>query len=46
MLGSFNTAAVSPTPEDPLPVVYIPRGAICDMCFKSWDFATPGSPYN
>lgn len=38
------TAAVSPTPELPFPVVYTPRGATDEMYLSSWDFATPGSP--
>lgn len=38
------TAAVSPTPELPFPVVYTPRGATDEMYLSSCDFATPGSP--
>jgi len=33
--GSLITAAVSPTPEDPFPVVYTPLGEIAEICFKS-----------
>nr|CAA79690.1 unknown [Saccharomyces cerevisiae] len=33
--GSFMTAAVRPTPEEPLPVVYTPRGDILQMAFSS-----------
>lgn len=42
--GSLCTAAVSPTPLLPLPVVYTPLGATLTMCFSSWLLATPGSP--
>ena len=35
VFGSLITAAVRPTPEEPLPVVYTPRGATLEMCFKS-----------
>lgn len=42
--GSIVIAAVSPTPELPLPDVYTPLGAIWAMCLSSWDFAMPGSP--
>mmetsp|Transcript_63592 Transcript_63592/g.201109 ORF Transcript_63592/g.201109 Transcript_63592/m.201109 type:complete len:286 (-) Transcript_63592:1146-2003(-) len=42
--GSRVTAAVKPTPLDPLPVVYTPRGATEAMCLRSCDLATPGSP--
>mmetsp|Transcript_46916 Transcript_46916/g.92908 ORF Transcript_46916/g.92908 Transcript_46916/m.92908 type:complete len:264 (-) Transcript_46916:910-1701(-) len=38
------TAAVRPTPLEPLPVVYTERGAILHTCFSNWLFATPGSP--
>lgn len=38
------TAAVSPTPELPFPVVYTPLGATDAMYLSSWDLATPGSP--
>ena len=44
-IGSLITAAVSPTPEDPLPVVYTPLGDITEICFNIYDLATPGSPY-
>lgn len=43
--GSLNTAAVNPTPDEPLPVVYIPLGEIDEICFNSYDLATPGSPF-
>jgi hypothetical protein len=33
--GSLRTAAVKPTPEEPLPVVYTPLGAKLEICFKS-----------
>ena len=42
--GSLCTAAVRPTPEDPLPVVYTALGEMCAMYLISCDFATPGSP--
>lgn len=42
--GSLCTAAVRPTPEDPLPVVYTALGEICAMYLISCDLATPGSP--
>lgn len=42
--GSLCTAAVRPTPEDPLPVVYTALGEICAMYFINCDLATPGSP--
>lgn len=42
--GSFWTAAVRPTPLLPRPVVYTPLGATLMICFRSWLFATPGSP--
>ena len=42
--GSRCTAAVRPTPEEPLPVVYTARGEMWAMCFISWLLATPGSP--
>ena len=32
--GSRITAAVSPTPEEPFPVVYTPRGLITEMCLR------------
>lgn len=37
-------AAVKPTPELPLPVVYTDRGEICEICLSNWDLAIPGSP--
>ena len=40
------TAAVKPTPDDPLPVVYTPLGETIDMYFNNYDLATPGSPIN
>lgn len=42
--GSRWTAAVRPTPEDPLPVVYTALGEMWAMCLISWLLATPGSP--
>lgn len=42
--GSFMTAAVRPTPDEPLPVVYWLRAANRSMYDRSWDLATPGSP--
>lgn len=42
--GSLWTAAVSPTPEEPLPVVYTALGEMWAMCLISCDLATPGSP--
>jgi hypothetical protein len=44
LTGSLLIAAVRPTPEEPLPVVYTPRGATDAMYFSSCDLATPGSP--
>lgn len=38
------TAAVSPTPEDPLPVVLTDSSATFMTARSSWDLATPGSP--
>ncbi len=35
LIGSATTAAVSPTPELPLPVVYTARGDMYEICFKS-----------
>jgi len=32
--GSLITAAVKPTPEEPLPVVYTPLGEITEICFR------------
>jgi hypothetical protein len=42
--GSRTTAAVSPTPELPLPVVYTPRGASVEMylCREQSVTHTPG----
>ena len=42
--GSFITAAVRPTPDDPLPVVYWLLGASLSMNPSNWLLATPGSP--
>lgn len=42
--GSTTIAAVRPTPELPLPVVYTALGAKFDMLFNNWDLAIPGSP--
>ena len=42
--GSRITAAVRPTPEEPRPEVYTPRGATLEMYLSSCDLATPGSP--
>ena len=42
--GSRMTAAVKPTPLEPLPVVYTPLGATFVIYFNNCDFATPGSP--
>ena len=44
VVGSFCTAAVRPTPEEPFPVVYTARGDRWAMYLISWDLATPGSP--
>ena len=41
MTGSRTTAAVRPTPEEPLPVVYTPRGLMLDTYLSSWLLATP-----
>lgn len=41
---SWVTAAVSPTPEEPRPVVETAKGATFIMARSIWDFATPGSP--
>ena len=38
------TAAVRPTPEVPLPVVLIAKGAIFKTLLRSYDFAVDGSP--
>src|ERR1700730_2972716 len=42
--GSRVTYAVRPTAEEPLPLVYIPRGAILWMYWRICDFAVDGSP--
>mmetsp|Transcript_483 Transcript_483/g.1111 ORF Transcript_483/g.1111 Transcript_483/m.1111 type:complete len:235 (+) Transcript_483:1099-1803(+) len=42
--GSDVTAAVSPTPEEPLPVVLTARGAMPMALRRSWDLAVEGSP--
>mmetsp|Transcript_10268 Transcript_10268/g.25163 ORF Transcript_10268/g.25163 Transcript_10268/m.25163 type:complete len:255 (-) Transcript_10268:492-1256(-) len=42
--GSLCTAAVSPTAEAPLPVVYTQRDAVFSTYFRNWLLATPGSP--
>ena len=42
--GSLKTAAVKPTPDEPLPVVYTDLGAILLIAFNNCDLATPGSP--
>ena len=42
--GSTTTAAVKPTPDEPLPVVFIQFGDIFNICLKNWDFAVDGSP--
>lgn len=42
--GSATIAAVKPTPELPLPVVYTARGDTYEICFNNCDFAIPGSP--
>jgi hypothetical protein len=44
LTGSLLIAAVRPTPEEPLPVVYTPRGATDAIYLSSCDLATPGSP--
>lgn len=41
---SVVTAAVRPTPEDPLPLVEMASGATDMMARRSWDLATEGSP--
>ena len=38
------TAAVSPTPEEPLPVVEIAKGAMSSTARSSWLLAVDGSP--
>lgn len=43
---SLTTAAVSPTPDEPFPVVYTPLGDTDAMYFNNCDLATPGSPIN
>mmetsp|Transcript_13665 Transcript_13665/g.57836 ORF Transcript_13665/g.57836 Transcript_13665/m.57836 type:complete len:221 (+) Transcript_13665:706-1368(+) len=42
--GSLCTYAVRPTADEPLPDVYIPRGATLLTYVSSCDFETPGSP--
>ena len=42
--GSFLTFAVRPTALEPLPLVYIPLGAILWTCWSIWDLAVEGSP--
>ena len=42
--GSRVTYAVRPTAEEPLPEVYIPRGAMRWTYVNNCDLATPGSP--
>ena len=42
--SSWTTAAVSPTPDADFPAVYTPRGENDTAYFRSWDFASPGSP--
>mmetsp|Transcript_10011 Transcript_10011/g.21116 ORF Transcript_10011/g.21116 Transcript_10011/m.21116 type:complete len:296 (+) Transcript_10011:629-1516(+) len=44
VVTSLVIAAVKPTPLDPFPVVYTPRGAMLATCFSNWLLATPGSP--
>src|SRR4051812_620768 len=44
VIGSLVTAAVRPTPEEPLPVVYTARGEMLVTYRSSCDLATPGSP--
>jgi len=41
---SIVTAAVKPTPDEPLPVVFNASGAISRTCLKSYDLAVDGSP--
>ena len=41
---SLITAAVKPTPVEPLPVVEIESGAIFIICLSNWDFPVDGSP--
>merc|ERR1719431_1770142 len=41
---SVVTAAVRPTPDDPLPVVVMALGAVWSTYRSSWDLATLGSP--
>ena len=43
-MGSLVMAAVRPTPEEPLPVVYTARGEMLHTYRSSWLLATPGSP--
>ena len=42
--GSLCTAAVSPTAEAPLPVVYTARCAVFSTYLRNCDLAVPGSP--
>ena len=44
VMGSLCTAAVRPTADAPLPVVYTARGAVFSTYFRNCDLATPGSP--
>ena len=44
--GSRVTYAVRPTAEDPLPLVYTPRGAILWMYCSSCDLDVDGSPHS
>ena len=44
VIGSRCTAAVRPTADAPLPVVYTARAAVFSTYFRNWDLATPGSP--
>mmetsp|Transcript_38238 Transcript_38238/g.89410 ORF Transcript_38238/g.89410 Transcript_38238/m.89410 type:complete len:203 (+) Transcript_38238:1039-1647(+) len=41
---SVVTAAVRPTPDEPLPLVEMARGAACSTKRRSCDFAVDGSP--
>ena len=44
--GSVVTAAVKPTPDEPLPVVAIARGAVWRTYRNICDLAVDGSPIN
>lgn len=44
VFSSLTIAAVKPTPELPLPVVYIALGEILAIFLSNCDLATPGSP--